>query len=161
MGTDPAQRDPQHREGRTTKECEGLARVLRGNHSHIGRRGAFTPRRIAADSAVTAPEQFGTTTAGLRRHAPQISGTVEIGQGRTFSFSNVADVIGGQSPIPGVGVRDALRTLNPGKFIIELPDLPNPLPGRRRRGGDPGIQKIKLTIPSSLECPEGTEAVTT
>jgi len=63
-------------------------------------------------------------------------------------FTNVADVIGGTSPIPDLNVRDALKALNPRKLIIELPG-----------GEDMGTVPIEVCIPAEISCPEGTTPV--
>lgn len=40
-----------------------------------------------------------------------------------------------------------LMDVYPGKLILELPGAP----------GDLGIQDVEITIPDSMECPEGTK----
>lgn len=61
-------------------------------------------------------------------------------------FSGVSDVIGGESPISGMNVRDALRQLNPVTLIIELPSADRDL----------GTIPIELIVPDGVSCPEGT-----
>lgn len=61
-------------------------------------------------------------------------------------FSGVTDVIGGRSPIPGMGVRDALQALNPNRLIVEIP------------GADDQGQALALVyVPIELQCPTGTK----
>jgi RHS repeat-associated protein len=122
------------------KKCVGTARVLQGNPDLIGRQGGFPGVTVAAGSAAVIPSQWGGKSS-LRGNTGSISGTA----GDT-SFNGVTDVIGGQSPIPGTNVRDALQTLNPGDLILELPSASNDL----------GTVPVTLTIPASLPCPAGT-----
>ncbi len=128
-----------------TKVCFGTARVLKGNPRTIGKQGAFPNVKVAAGSAVVAPEQFNRSKGELRPFINQISGVV----GGTERFNGVTDVIGGKPPISTMNVRDALRTLYPGRFLIELPSATRDL----------GITDIELTIPTNLSCPEGTNDV--
>ncbi|MGV8074546.1 MAG: SpvB/TcaC N-terminal domain-containing protein [Syntrophobacteraceae bacterium] len=129
--------------GEPCQECTGEARVLKGNSETIGKEGAWPGVKIQEDSAAIAYEQFGMTKGELRPILGEISGN--IGDGKA-TFSNVADVIGGKSPIPNINVRAALQLLNPGKFIIEIPSL----------AVDLGTQPIILTIPKGVNCPAGT-----
>jgi len=76
-------------------------------------------------------------------HLGDISGYVD----GELIFDNVADVIGGKTPIPGMNVRDALRHLNPDTLILELPA------GKE----DLGVVPIRLSLPCTLNCPSGTE----
>jgi len=124
------------------RTCVGKARVLLGNPRHIGRSGAFGKKvKINLTSAAIDPYQWGGKT-GLLPHLARITGRSDS----KLLFTNIADVIGGTSPIKEQNVRDALRELYPNTLLIELP------------GGekDYGIVDIELTIPKELDCPEGT-----
>ncbi len=134
--------------------CVGNARILEGNSDHISTaqepvHGGFGPRVLVTESSVAIdPVQFGGADVHegkriVRPYLGKISGYVD-GQ---LIFDNVADVIGGDTPIPGMNVRDAMRHLHPDTLILELP------------GGDEdlGIVPIKLSIPCALNCPSGTE----
>jgi len=63
-------------------------------------------------------------------------------------FNGISDIIGGQSPIPGMSAGNALMTLYPGDLLIELPS-----------GSDLGVVPIELTIPATMNCPSGTTEV--
>jgi RHS repeat-associated protein len=126
---------------RTTKICVGRARVLQGNPNLIGRQGGFPGVRVTTGSAAVIPEQWGGRSQ-LRPNLGGITGTLAGGQ----SFRGITDVIGGESPIPGTNVRDALQTLNPGLLILELVSLQN----------DPGVVNVALTVPAGFPCPAGT-----
>jgi hypothetical protein len=126
------------------KKCVGKARVLLGNIRHIGISGAFGKEVIINScSAVIIPAQWGGGKGRLRPYLNQVSGEIN---GKTV-FNNIADVIGGITPIKGMEVRDALRKLNPNTLIIELP------------GGekDLGTVDIEISLPSEMPCPEGTK----
>ncbi len=85
-------------------------------------------------------------------YVSQISGNLTGTLNRqsiTSTFSSVTDVIGGESPIPGVVVRDALMQLFPGRFIVEVP-------GGADVGGN---ASVTLTIPSAMQCPAGTTEI--
>ncbi len=122
------------------KKCVGNARVLQGNADLIGKQGGFPGVTVAAGSAAVITSQWGGK-GRLRSFLQQIGGTA----GGT-SFSGITDVIGGESPIPGMNVRDALQALNPGLLILELPSLPSDL----------GVVNVELTVPASISCPAGT-----
>jgi len=125
--------------------CTGQARVLQGNARLIGRNGGFStpnsPVPVAAGSAAVIPAQFGGMS-GLR----PIIGSISATSNGVPLFSGVSDVIGGQSPIRGMGVRDALIQLNPGSLIVELPSA----------SSDMGMIPIQLTLPDGSSCPQGT-----
>ena len=122
--------------------CEGDARILKGNAGHIGETGGFGEQIVINDRSVAIdPVQFGGK-AKVRPHLEDISGYVD-GQ---LIFDNVAEVIGGRSPIPGINVRDALKRMNPDTLILELPGGKNDL----------GVVPIVLTVPCTLSCPSGT-----
>ena len=125
--------------------CEGKARVLQGNRSHLGVTGGFGEKVfINSCSAAVDPYQWGGKEK-LRPYLLEISGEVD---GKII-FDNVAEVIGGKSPISGMNVRPALRALNPGSLILEIPSV----------AVDLGTVDIILTIPCELGCPEGTKVV--
>jgi hypothetical protein len=114
-----------------TKFCEGEARVLQGNKNLIGRPGGFrtraNPMNVTAESAAVDPAQWGGR-ANLRPNLDKISGTLTDFSGKQIgSFSGIRDVIGGKPPkgMEGMNVRDALKKLNPGKLIVELPGAAN------------------------------------
>ena len=128
--------------------CVGLARVLKGNSRNISHPGAThlgafgTP--VEANSGDVAPEQFGYPSGPVMKEGvidpSQITGTAG-----TYAFT-VGDVIGGRTPIPGMNVRAALESLNPGLFLLELPGLSQ----------DPGILPVILWLPEWVPCPKGT-----
>ncbi len=134
--------------------CVGNARILQGNAKHIStdqktRYGAFGEKvKITTSSVAIDPVQFGGRDVHegkkiVRPHLGDISGYVD---GKLI-FDNVADVIGGKTPIPGMNVRDALRHLNPDTLILELPGAKEDL----------GIVPIELSVPCALNCPFGTK----
>jgi RHS repeat-associated protein len=128
---------------RNTKKCKGSARVIKGNSNLIGKIGAFKGTAVSANSAAIIPEQFGGySKSQISPYIKDISGVC-----KTTSFVGITDIIGGVSPIKGMNVRDALRQLNPGKFVVELPSAEKDL----------GSQEIELTVPSDVPCPEGTK----
>ena len=130
------------------KKCIGQARVLKGNADLIGKEGAFPGVEIDDDSAAVIPSQWGGKRV-LSSHLDEISGV--IGDGKA-SFSNVADVVGGDPPkgYKGWPVREALMHLtNYDKLIIELPGLSKDL----------GVQQITITVPASMNCPDCTRQV--
>jgi RHS repeat-associated protein len=140
---DPLGLDKQSkRDDRNT--CVGRARVLKGNPRKVGRQGGFPGVLVAAGSAAIIPDQFGMPKSQLAPHLAQISGVVG---GGVASFGGVTDVIGGDSPIRGMPVRDALQALNPGILIIEL------ITAKR----DLGVTDIVLSLPSGIACPTGTK----
>jgi RHS repeat-associated protein len=123
--------------------CFGWARVLQGNSRNIGSNGAFgTP--VQRNTGAIAPEQFGYPNGPAMQSAGIDPGQI-TGAAGPYNFT-VGDVIGGRSPIPGMNVRAALRALNPGLFILELPGLSH----------DPGILPLLLWLPDGVPCPEGT-----
>jgi uncharacterized protein RhaS with RHS repeats len=128
--------------------CTGQARVLQGNANHIGRQGGLSsttnPITINATSAAVIPGQWSGGKPGLRGSYNSISGRTSDG---TLLFDNVADVVGGQSPDPNMGVRDWLTTNNPGSLIVELPG-----------GQDHGTIDITVTMPDGSTCPSGTSS---
>jgi RHS repeat-associated protein len=127
------------------KKCVGKARILGGNPKTVGGPSGFPPGRVQVGSAAADPTQWGGHST-LARNASQISGVITDSSGKqTGSFSGISDVIGGKSPIEGMGVRDALKQLNPGNLIVELVT-----------GKDQGVQTITLTVPCNQPCPEGT-----
>jgi RHS repeat-associated protein len=128
--------------GSNQKVCGGRARVLQGNPSLIGRQGGFPGVRVTAASAAIIPDQFGVSKSTL---APFIGGISGFTNGQPL-FGRVADVIGGRSPIPGQNVRDALQSLYPGVFIVEVVDIPRDL----------GVVPIELHVPADVQCPTGT-----
>jgi RHS repeat-associated protein len=126
------------------KKCVGKARVLLGNIRHIGISGAFGKEVIINScSAAIITSQWCSDKGKLRPFLNQISGKTGVDE----LFNNIAEVIGGDSPIDGMNVRDALRKLNPNTLIIELP------------GGekDLGTVDIEISLPSEMPCPEGTK----
>ena len=124
--------------------CTGMARVLQGNSNTIGKTGAFPGTVINSGNAAVIPDQWGGKAA-LRGNLNNISGT--FGDENNSCFKGVADVVGGESPIAGTPVRDALQKLNPGMLIIELPGGPKDL----------GTVPVTITVPSTMSCPTGTK----
>ena len=123
--------------------CVGNARILLGNANHIGKDGGFGEEAVIDEGSVAIdPAQFGGK-GKVRPHLKDISGYVD---GEAI-FDNVADVVGGDSPISDMNVREALKLLNPNTLILELP------------GGeeDMGVVPIELRVPCALSCPSGTE----
>ncbi len=84
----------------------------------------------------------------MQPYIGQISGGLSNGR-TTTHFNSISDVIGGESPIPGVPVRDALQQLNPGQFIVEIP-------GGQDVGSNAAV--VLMNYPSDLPCPTGTSA---
>jgi len=125
----------------STHTCVGRARILQGNPNTIGRQGGFWGVTVAAGSAAVDPAQWGGKSQ-VRKYASGISGQIAGGWG----FSGVTEVIGGHSPIRGMNVRDALRSIYPGLLILELPSAPRDL----------GIRNVTLTLPIGQPCPAGT-----
>ena len=122
--------------------CAGPARVLKGNQRTVWKQGGFPGVLVAPGSGVIIPSQFGMTKGALAPYIGGISGTFPSG----FPlFNGVTDVIGGESPIPGVGVRQALQDIYPDQFIVELPT-----------GDDLGTIPVIISVPAGVSCPTGT-----
>jgi hypothetical protein len=132
------------------KVCKGKARVLKGNKNLIGKNGGFSGNKaipVTPGSAAVDPAQWGGKGA-LRPNLDNISGVFTDDSGNQVGeFNGVSDVIGGESPIPGTNVRDALKQLNPGKLIVELPSAKKDL----------GTVNATITVPDGCPCPEGTK----
>ncbi|MHB8425415.1 MAG: RHS repeat-associated core domain-containing protein [Gammaproteobacteria bacterium] len=128
-----------------TKICFGFARALQGNSDFLGHTGAYPNIKITANSAAAIPQQFGfKSSRAFAPYAGNVSGY--IGGSSPMDINAISDTIGGQSPIPGMNVRDALQTLYPGLLILELP-------GAKR---DLGIVPVILSVPAGVPCPTGT-----
>jgi hypothetical protein len=128
----------------SAKTCTGFGRIIKGTADLIGQQGAFPGVRVQPGTAAVIPDQFSMTKSELSQYLNQISGKI-AGVG---GFEGISDVIGGESPLPGMGVRDALQVLNPSTTIIELPG----------GGADMGTRAITLTVPNEVPCPAGTRA---
>ena len=130
-----------------TVTCVGIGRGLQGNPAYVNhtpRGGAFAAWGVhpSGGTAAVIPSQFNySTTSSMAPAISQIGGSIG-----TNNFTSVSDVIGGQSPISGVPVRDALQQLNPGKLILEIPG-----------GSDVGSNAlVNIVVPRSQGCPAGT-----
>jgi RHS repeat-associated protein len=145
-GGNGAAKDPPVR-----RTCIGKARGLQGNSRLIGRQGAFPGVKVRNLTAAIIPSQFGLSKGDLQPSLGQIRGGlagVVNGELLTTMFVGVSDVIGGESPIPGVPVREALQQMFPNQFIVEIPG-----------GIDVGPNaSVELRIPVELSCPAGTMA---
>ena len=135
-----------------TKTCSGRARGLQGNSNLYGREGAFAGVTVQPRTAAIIPSQFGLTKSQLRPYLGRITGALAgyvNSKLRVTSFVGISDVIGGESPIPGIPVRDALQQLYPGQFIVEIPG-----------GVDVGANAVVVlkNYPAELSCPVGTSA---
>jgi len=126
------------------KTYVGKARVLKGNSATIGKPGGLSgnePVPVTAGSAAVDPAQWGGKKT-IRKNGNKIRGKIV---GEEECFNEITDVIGGKSPIPGTNVREALKKLNPGLLIIELPS------GKK----DYGIKDVEITLPDSMPPPSG------
>ena len=103
---------------------------------------------VKAGSVAIIPDQWGGKST-IRPHIGNISGSI-IGDDNSIvgSFNEITDVIGGAPPkgYEEMNVRDALKKINPGLLIIELPSAENDL----------GTKKVILNLPDACSCPEGT-----
>ncbi|MGO9443385.1 MAG: RHS repeat-associated core domain-containing protein, partial [Thiobacillaceae bacterium] len=132
------------------KKCKGLARVLKGNSDTLGKPGGWSGPTVgsvivAPNSAAVITSQWGGKGA-LRPYIGSISGS----SNGSSLFGSISEIIGGESPTPGLLVGPALMKLNPGDLIIELPSASK----------DQGIIPIELTIPNAIPCPQGTVEIT-
>ena len=133
-----------------TKDCQGEARVLQGNSALIGKPGGFSGDSVgtypvsASGAAIILSQWNNSTKAALRPYIGQISGS-----GTGWSFTEVDDIVGGTPPPGYSNVQTALLALFPGKLIIELPGAPKDL----------GTTSVRLSIPTQLDCPDGTKEV--
>ncbi len=130
-----------------TVTCVGIGRGLQGNPAYVNHTpsgGAFAAWGVhpSGGTAAVIPSQFNySSTSSMAPAIGQIGGSIG-----TNNFTSVSDVIGGQSPISGVPVRDALQQLNPGKLIVEIPG-----------GSDVGSNAlVNIVVPRSQGCPAGT-----
>jgi RHS repeat-associated protein len=125
------------------KRCVGFARVLKGNPRLVGKQGAFPGVAVSGDAPAIIPSQWASSKQALTPYISDISGSVGAG----IPFSGLSDVIGGQSPIAGMDVRDALQVLNPGLLILEIPCLDQDL----------GVVPVTVWVPLAMKCPTGTK----
>lgn len=147
-GYDPWRRVPHLPQNKTTKTCSGSARGLQGNSRLYGHQGAFKGTTVQPFTAAIIPSQFGVSRAQLQPYIGQISGGLSNGR-TTTHFNSISDVIGGESPIRGMNVRDAFQQLFPGQFIVEI------------TGGQdvgPNAAVVLMNYPADLPCPTGTSA---
>ncbi len=129
---------------KTSTTCSGSGRGLSGNTNLAGQQGGIPGQTVQPGTAAVIPQQFGVPNgAALAPYASDISGTIG-----DASFSAVTDVIGGQSPIPGMNVRSALQQMFPGQLVLEIP-------GAQDQGAN---APVTISVPSGLNCPTGTSA---
>jgi hypothetical protein len=123
--------------------CTGVGRGLSGNMGLSGKAGGIPGQTVVPGTAAVIPQQFGMASGvGLAPYAPFISGRIGAA-----SFSEITDVMGGKSPIPGVNVRTALQQLFPGQLLLEIPGAPD-------QGSN---APVDMTVPLPMGCPAGTD----
>lgn len=118
------------------KKCRGNARILEGNHNHVGKTGGFGTT-INSSSMAIIPDQWGGKS-NVKNHLNDVSATVG---GKTIA-NNIGDVVGPKS------ARTKLPERYPNTVIIELPG-----------GADQGVQPVEIRVPGDMNCPVGLTEV--